>query len=257
MQVSGLHVEVDPDRLHVDEKLDATALTPRRIRLVKKDPVNGKRAYDIHHVAANSEQFRASIEAWHNKAFELIGIPRMTLGESVGSGTIGRTAGGVASMLNQASKVLRQVLRNLETHVIESVVQGMIDDKLQDNPPKNIRGDVNVMARGLTGLIEREGQVEALQWQLQSLAAFAEKVDPETGKPIIPSNVPLQLVYQMFKAKGYKTDGIFPDFDKPTTGVTPAPQAQSPLNPQPTGLDGRSQVSQAAIEQSNNPMGTP
>jgi hypothetical protein len=265
MQLSGMHAEVNPDRLHYDDKLDATAILPRKVRLVKTDHSQGKRAYDIHHVPANSEQFRASIEAWHNKAFELIGIPRMTLGESQGSGTVGRTAGGVASMLNQASKVLRQVLRNMETNVIESVVQGIIDDKLQDNPPENIRGDVNVMARGLTGLIEREGQVEALQWQLQSLAAFAEKVDPETGKPIIPSTVPLHLVYQMFKAKGYKTDGIFPDFDDPNAqtgsptpmGGMPSPEAASPLTPQTMPLDGRSQVSQASIAQSNNPMGTP
>lgn len=257
MQMSGMHIEVDPDRLHMEEKADVIDIRPRVVRQVKKDTSGqGKRAYDIHYVTANSEQFRASIEAWHNKAFELIGIPRMTLGESVGSGTIGRTAGGVASMLNQASKVLRQVLRNMETHVIESVVQGIIDEKLQDNPPKNLRGDVNVMARGLTGLIEREGQVEALQWQLQSLASFAEKVDPQTGKPIIPSSVPLHLVYQMFKAKGYKTDGIFPDFDAIQTGATPS-QSESPLSPQTAPLDGRSAVSQASIEQSNNPMGTP
>jgi hypothetical protein len=189
------------------------------------------------------------------KAYKLVGFTRMTLGETQGSGTIGRTAGGVAAMLNQSAKGLRQVLRSMENKIIEPIVQSFVDKRLMDDPPAHIRGDVNVRARGLTGLIEREGQVETLGWQLQSLSAFAGKVDPDTGKSIIPASVPLELTKQMFRAKGLSTKGIFPESDGSVAAPPPTPTVDMPGEPPP--LDNRSAAAVDAMATSNNPMGIP
>jgi hypothetical protein len=259
LQLSGLHVELTTSRLHSDDQIAGMSLAPRVVRKVNPDPSgSGRRAYDIFTVQPNSAAFRETMADLEEKAYKLVGFTRMTLGETQGSGTIGRTAGGVASMLNQASKLRLQLLRSIEGKIIEPVVQSFIDTRLMTNPPPEIRGDVNVRARGLTGMVEREGQVESLQWQLQTLAAFAEKVDPVTGRPIIPSTVPLALVKQMFRAKGLKTEGIFPE-DTGGAEQMGAPEMGMPASMQePAGsvqLDNRSPDAAAAIEQSNNPMG--
>lgn len=254
LQLAGVHIELTTGRLHDEDNISDKSLAPGVVRVVNSDPSGaGRRAYDIFPVTPSSDSFRQTINDLEDKAYKLVGFTRMTLGETQGSGTIGRTAGGVAAMLNQANKGLRQILRSIETNVIEPVVQSFIDTRLMTDPPEGIRGDVNVRARGLTGLLEREGQVDSLQWQLQTLAAFAEKVDPVTGQPIIPSSVPLALVKQMFVAKGLKTDGIFPDARGGAGGLPAQPTPQDPTAA--PELDGRSPDAAAAIAQSNNPMG--
>jgi hypothetical protein len=254
LQISGLHIELDTARLAEDDKLESTSITPGVVRLVKPSfDGTSSRAYNLFSVQSTAAAFREVINDLEEKAYKQVGFTRMTLGETQGSGTIGRTAGGVAAMLNQSAKGLRQVLRAMENQIIEPIVQSFIDHRLMNDPPEYIRGDVNVRARGLTGLVEREGQVESLQWQLQTLAAFAEKVDPATGKPIIPATVPLAIVKQMFRAKGLSTKGVFPDEDGGVEQPALAEGQQEVSQGMP--LDNRSAVAKDAISTSNNPMG--
>lgn len=163
--------------------------------------------------------------------------------------------------MNQASKAIKNAMTELESGLIEPMVNKFIlfNQINSDNP--EIRGDVRAYAKGVSGLIEKEGKIEDLQWGLQSIAALAGTTDPATGQSVIPPLAPARLLYEIFKLKGISTTGIFPDFDAQEAmqedlgDLAPgaAPTANMPLNDPaslPT-LDGRSPDAAAAIETSN------
>jgi hypothetical protein len=161
-------------------------------------------------------------------------------------------------MLNQSGKTLKIVLRAIEEQVIEPIVQAEVDYTLQWEPSADVTGDVNVQARGLTGVIAQDTKSEDLQWALQSLSALAGKTDETTGKPLIPTSAFAVLTYQLFKSKGIATEGIFPDYDlQNTMGISESPEGGSTSPPQNDNmggikLDGRNATAASAIESSNN-----
>lgn len=256
LAMSGIHIELNTAHLHEDDRLTADAVRPRVVRQVKKDAtLAGKRAYDIFPVTAQTAAFREELRHLEEKAYEVVGLQRFAVGQTTGAGTIGRTAGGLASLLNQASKGTKQVLRNIENFVVEPVVQHFVDYELQwGEVSAELHGDVNVQAKGLTEVAENAGQADDLSWALQSISAIADKVDPMTGQPFIPAAAFPRLVYQMFKAKGIPTHGVFPDNFESTSALQGQSAGGLPGADVP-GLDGRSQTSINSINQSNDLMG--
>jgi hypothetical protein len=194
------------------------------VRLVKTDNnPNARRAFDIFNVTPNTAAFREEMTHLENSAYDLVGVPRMALGQTTGAGTIGRTADGVKTMLNQMLKVLKSVLMTLETDIIEPIVQSWVDWHLQWTQTLDIQGDVAVRARGLTGLLEQADQVDDLQWALQSLSAFKDAVDPTTQQPYVPADAVTRVLYRLFKAKGIPTKGMFTtDYDSQDALAAPA-----------------------------------
>lgn len=254
--LSGHHIEFDPSMLTTDDKSPRNAVRPRLVRIVKQTGTR-TRAVDIHSIAPNTAAYSAEIERHIGLAYELIGIPRMAFGQTAGSGTIGRTAGGVAAMLNQSSKGVREALLSLEGAIIEPVVQFFTDWELMWSKDVKAQGDVNVQARGITGLLEQQAAVDDLQWALQSLSSIADKVNPATQQPIVPPTAVPMLLQRMFKLRGIPTEGMF-DQDYELVGTL-----QGAADPRPSkmgggiALDGRSPAAAAAIQTANNPAGIP
>lgn len=183
-----------------------------------------------------------------------MGLQRFAVGETTGVSSVGRTSGGLASLMNQATKGIMQILRNLESKIIEPTVQYFVDYELQwgDNPA-DMSGDVSVRAKGLSTVAEQAGQGEDLAWALQTLSAIADKVDPQTGQPFVPAAAFVRLVYQLFKSKNIPTTGIFPAHFESSSVLS---DGQTPEQPAPdAGLDGRSQGAIDSMESTNDPMG--
>lgn len=256
LSMAGIHVEVDPSRLHDDDHLERDVVRPRIARVVKANPAgNAKRAYDIFEVTPNTGIFQNQLDKIVERTYEVTGLQRFAIGQTTGVGTVGRTAGGLASLLNQASKGIKQVMRNLENDIIAPVVQHYVDYELMwGDIAAEFRGDVSVQAKGLTAVAEQAGQSDDLQWALQSLSSVIDKVDPATGQTFIPAAAMPRLLYSLFKAKGIPTAGIFPaNFE--STAVLSGEQAAGMPTPETPGLDGRSQTSINSIQQSNDIMG--
>lgn len=245
---SGPIGEVDTDRINDDE--DPRLVQPGMLRLVKSDRSGqNMSAYRFHTVPSLSAELTALFEKFLQYGYELIGIPRVAFGSPEGLGTIGRTSGGVAMVLNQASKSIKFALRVLEESIIEPVVQSFIDHELMYNDDPSIKGDIRVYARGVSGIVEKEAQQNKLEWALQSIAPMMGIIDPETGRPIIPVTAPLRILYQIFKDNGLSTEGIFPDFEL-QSAVTQDVPSSSPLI-QGATFDGRNASAAQAIQASN------
>jgi hypothetical protein len=78
--------------------------------------------------------------------------------------------------------------------------------------------------------MEKEARTEDLQWALQSLTAIADKIDPTTGKPLVPATAFSHILAQIF-------------------------EAMSGMPPPPPALDGRSPQAGGAIAGANDVAG--
>lgn len=250
---SGVLGEVESDRIIDDE--DVNVLLPNTIREVKSIIGNTGPAYRFHQVPDISSHLLNVFERFLQYGYEIIGIPRVAFGSTENIGAVGRTSGGVAMVLNQASKSVKFGLRVLEENIIEPVVQSYIDYELMFSLDQTIKGDIRVHARGVSGIVERETQENKLQWALQSLGPYMQIIDPNTGQPIIPPEAIKRLLYQIFKSSGINTEGIFPDYDM-QSAVSSDIQSLNPMY-QGTVLDGRNAAAGQAIANQNGLMPNP
>ena len=256
---SGPIGEVDPTRLADDD--DPRILHANMIRLVR--PNRGSStdgAYRWHDVNSHAPELMGVFDKFLALAYELLGIPRVAFGATDGLGTIGRTQGGLALVMNQASKTIKDALRTVETDIIEPTVQSYIDWNLLYNPDMSIKGDIHAYARGVSGVLEREAQREKLTWALQSIV-------PLVSTGTVPQEAVLRIIYALFQANGLSTDGILPDFDSQEAaatdmaglglegsgaGMMPSAQNVPQLPGNDIQLDGRSAVAANAIDNMNS-----
>ena len=229
------------------------AIIPHTIRVVEEDTFgSGAPAYRFYTVPSLSNELVALFDKFMGYGYELIGIPRVAFGSPQGLGTLGRTAGGVSIILNQSTKAIKQALRMIESGLIEPVVQEFINYEIRTSNDPDIRGDIRVYARGVSGLMEQESKNGDLEWALQSISSMVGVVDPTTGQPIVPATAVQRILYTMFKNKGLSTEGIFPDFDRQEAfgEITGQSMPQNPTDSLPN-LQGRSPNAEAAIAAAN------
>lgn len=229
------------------------AIIPHTIRVVEEDTFgSGAPAYRFYTVPSLSNELVALFDKFMGYGYELIGIPRVAFGSPQGLGTLGRTAGGVSIILNQSTKAIKQALRMIESGLIEPVVQEFINYEIRTSNDPDIRGDIRVYARGVSGLMEQESKNGDLEWALQSVSSMVGVADPMTGRPIVPATAVQRILYTMFKNKGLSTEGIFPDFDRQEAfgELTGQPMPQDPTGGLPD-LQGRSPNAEAAIDAAN------
>lgn len=246
---SGIQGEVDPERLIQDDS-DPRILPMNSLQLVNHDPRYGNGpVYRFYQVPNIVPQLMDTLQQFQQQAYELIGIPRVAFGSSENLGTVGRTSGGVAMILNQASKSVKFALRIVEEQIIEPVIQSFIDYNLMTSTDPTIKGDIRVYARGVSGIVEKESKEQKLEWVIQSISGWVGQVD-ETGQPIVPASAIRRLLSQLFKSAGVDTDGIFPDekLEQALSGVN-----NPTTNPLVKGsLDGRSAAAMTAISDANS-----
>lgn len=246
---SGIQGEVDPERL-IDETEDPRIIQPNTLKLVDNSPsYGGAPAYRYTQIPNIVPQLMDTLEKFQYQAYELIGIPRVAFGSSENLGTVGRTSGGVAMILNQASKSVKFALRIVEEQIIEPVIQTFIDYHLMTSQDPTIKGDIRVYARGVSGIVEKENKEQKLEWVVQSISGWVGQVD-ENGNPIIPGSAIRRVLSQLFASAGVDTDGIFPDekLEKALSGVG----GQEVNNVVDGNLDSRNKAAMAAISNSNS-----
>lgn len=250
---SGVLGEVESDRIIDDEEVNV--IMPNTIREVKSVMGMQGRAYNFYTVPDISGHLLNVFERFMQYGYETIGIPRVAFGSTENIGTLGRTSGGVAMVLNQASKSVKFALRVLEENIIEPVIQSYIDYELMFSMDTTIKGDIRVHARGVSGIVEKETQESKLQWALQSLSSYVGVQDPMTGQPIVPAEAIRRLLYQIMKSSGISTEGIFPDYDLQSAMT----QDVQNLNPMYQGgtIDGRNAGAGQAIANQNGLVANP
>lgn len=150
---SGPQAVVNVDRLPSGE--DVTQMYPWKIWQTTSDPY-GSSAPPVTFFQPGSfiGELQAVYNQFSNTADEYSGIPRYMTGESAGGA--GRTASGMSMLMNNAGKALKQVIANVDTHVMQPLLERLYFYNMRYSDDPELKGDVNIIARGANSLIVKE-----------------------------------------------------------------------------------------------------
>ena len=111
-------------------------------------------------------------------ADESTGMPSFAHGQTGVSG-VGRTASGISMLMGAASITVKSVIKNVDDYLLKPVGDGLFHFNMQFDNDKDIKGDLEVRARGTESLMANEVRSQRLMQFLgiasnQVLAPFAK-----------------------------------------------------------------------------------
>lgn len=147
---SGPQVEVNIDRLA--DNGDIEAMKPFGIWQTKSDASGGNsKAIDFFQPQSNAGELLKVYQEFEIRAGETIGIPRLAQGNDRTAG-LAATVGGLTMLLENASKVIKDAIRNIDEGVVKPRVEQEFYIHMLKNSPVGFSGDVTVVPRGSSAL---------------------------------------------------------------------------------------------------------
>lgn len=151
---SGPMVGVDISRLPAGESI--TAMHPWKIFQFVRDLMGGtQKPIEFFQPQSNATELNAVFEKFSTLADEYSNIPRYMLGDQSVGGA-GRTAAGLSMLMNAANKGIKNVANNIDTDLIVPTVERLYFHLMLNDPDKTIKGDLQVKAKGASGLMLKE-----------------------------------------------------------------------------------------------------
>lgn len=150
---SGPQVGVNVSRLPAGE--DITQMYPWKIwQFQSADYADSAPPVTFFQPSSNANELMAVFEKFSSRADEDTMIPRYMSGESAGGA--GRTSSGLAMLINNASKGIKQVISNIDQHVMIPLLERLYQDNLRYSPDPDMVGDVEIVAKGASNLVVKE-----------------------------------------------------------------------------------------------------
>jgi len=150
---SGPQVEVNWDRMKASE--DTESLYPWKIWRTKSDPM-GKNREAVRFFQPNpmTDVLMSVYEMFFRQAGEQLGVPAYEHGGGEQGGA-GKTAHGLSMLMSASSKIIKDAIVNIDTHVIkpsinDTFIHMMLFDELDYD------GDINIVARASEYLVIAE-----------------------------------------------------------------------------------------------------
>lgn len=156
----------DPDTLYPWKRW-RTVLPQSGLASVNQRPV------DFFQPNSNAQVLLGVYEKFTQIADELSAIPRYITG-SDRMGGAGRTASGLAMLMNNASKILQTVAANVDNDIIKPVVQQLHEFLVLTDEQQRFRGDEKIVVKGVTVAIQKETE---RQRALELLQATTNPMD--------------------------------------------------------------------------------
>jgi hypothetical protein len=171
-------------------------------------------------------------------------VPAYVLGNPHVAGA-GRTLGGLSMLMGNAAKGIKQVLLNIDRDIIEPMVESYYVLNMAVGDDEDIKADAKVVARGASGLLQRELAQTRTVEILNLLTPYAQAgaLDGDSIKI---------LLREILKTTGLPVDDIIPDpnriaeiqsalgrvgvvngLDRGTSNPVPLPPQSRPPNIQP------------------------
>lgn len=151
---SGPMVGVDASRLPVGESI--TSLHPWKIFQFMRDMIGGGgKPIEFFQPQSNAAELQGVFEKFSTLADEYSNIPRYMLGDNAVGGA-GRTAAGLSMLMNAANKGIKNVANNIDTDLIVPTIERLYNHLMLNDPAPEIKGDLQIRARGASGLMLKE-----------------------------------------------------------------------------------------------------
>lgn len=211
---SGPQVVFNVDRLPSGE--DLTAIYPYKIWTTTSDPF-GSSAPPVSFFAPPmfANELMMVYSYFAQLADDITGLPKFMLGDPSGGGAL-RTSSGIAMLMGNASKGIKQVVGNIDVKIIKPVIERLYYHNMLYDPDPTIKGDVKIIARGAASLVVKEAQQQRVNELLQLaltnpivhqivgdeaiaelLRVGARNIDLDTDKLIPPPEVIRARAFQM------------------------------------------------------------
>jgi len=153
---SGPQVVVNESRLAPTE--DGNTLYPwKRWRVQDPDtPSNSGSPVDFFQPSSNANELLGVYEKFSQMADEASAMPRyMTGSERIGGA--GRTASGLAMLMENANKVMQNVAANIDDDILMGALERLYEmTMLTQGDQQVLKGDETVVVRGVTVAVQRE-----------------------------------------------------------------------------------------------------
>ena len=176
--VNNLSISSGPQVIINDEMVSPTEsgdeLYPWKRWHVQGDPLGNQRdPVSFFQPQSNVQELLLVIQNMNTMADEQSAIPRYLTGESL-SGGAGRTASGLSMLMNNAAKVLQTVAANVDTDVLEPVLEGLYDMIMLTDTSGILTGEEQIRVKGSEVQAQRDTE---RQKQLQFLQITANPID--------------------------------------------------------------------------------
>ncbi len=202
---SGPQVVYNIDRLPQGENI--TQLFPWKIWQVTSDPLNGNaRPVEFFQPDSRASELMAVYEKFAVLADEYTGIPRYMTGGNP-SGGAGRTASGMSMLMTNAGKSIKQVIANIDEHVIKPLIDRLYYYNMRYSDDPDLKGDVNIQALGAASLMEKE----AIQQRQNEFLGIA--LNSPVAQQVIGMEGVAELLRQAAKRLDMNVDDIVPPED--------------------------------------------
>src|SRR5690606_8044270 len=148
---------------------DPTDISPYKVALVGPDlSGSGAPAYRFHNVRSVANELIAVFERFLKQADDVSGIPAYVLGNPQVAGA-GRTLGGLSMLMSNAAKGIKNVQLSIDRRMIGPQAERYYNYNMLESDDDSIKADAKVIARGATGLLQKELQQTKVTELLQLL----------------------------------------------------------------------------------------
>ncbi len=152
---SGPQVAVNISRIPAGE--DVTNMYPWKVWQFQASEYNdGSQPLSFFQPGSNAAELMTVFEKFASRADEDTMIPRYMTGEHVAGA--GRTSSGLSMLISNAGKGIKQVISNIDQHIIIPIVERLYQDNLRYSKDPELVGDVNIVAKGAQALVVKEAE---------------------------------------------------------------------------------------------------
>jgi len=166
---SGPLVEVNTDLLADGE--DPTEIYPWRVFL-RSGGDGAAPAVRYYQPVANANGLNQIVELFRRFADETTSLPSYTHGEQTRS--LNKTATGISMLMGAANVALKSTIKNIDDFLLEPMVESLFHFNMEFGTDEESKGDLKIVPRGSTALIQKEVQSQRL---LQFLSLVSNPMD--------------------------------------------------------------------------------
>jgi len=155
------------DKTQVEPEDGSWKLKPRKVW--KKKTSDGGREnppFQTFNIPMNQAQLAGIIELCLRFIDDVVSMPTIAQGEQ--GAHVTQTSSGMSMLFNSANVVFRRVVKNWDDDLTTPTIRREFDWNMQFNPNEEIKGDMQVEARGTSVLLVREIQSQQLMMIAQN-----------------------------------------------------------------------------------------
>lgn len=145
---------------------------------------------------ANANGLNQIVEIFRRFADETTSLPSYTHGQQ--SNSMNKTASGMSMLMGAANVALKSTIKNVDDFLLEPLIRSMFHWNMEYGTNQKSKGDLKIIARGSTALVQKEVQS-------QRLLQFLSLVSNDLDSSLIDRQ---QLISEVAKSMDIDPDGI-------------------------------------------------